>query len=828
MALNNASRRIRRTAMAGLLALVLSVLPMLHQRSLAENATVGTVPGSGWELRILHASDQEAGKKALLDIVGMVAVMDQLNQQPYANTLKLTSGDLFIAGPFLNASRFLYSNTQQYLGDPDAAMNPLALAPGLADIMINNKLGWQAAAIGNHEFDLTQVTADGLKDENFFEQIAARPDIRNYDGKGVGTDAGSYTVKGAGIGADGYPGARFPYLSVNLDFNSFKVRTGGQHKTIFDAYGLADHTAAPVAAAPNSLARSTIIAVGTSRVGVIGATTPFLPDIAGGLGREAMLPNSYAPISTPADRQAQILRELIAPEVDKLHQQGVNKIVLMTHLQDSAIEQELSQQLVDNGVDVDIVIGGGSHKLMGPADAQARQMLRGANQSSVVARKGDQIQPALVPYPETFINAKRSAKLYYVNSGSNYEYLNQLVVRFDEQGNLIDYDQANSRPWRTDGFGVSEMLHKPEWQKLSTTDQISAIKRYIQATSKSQDLRDAIDILAAVEAHINSLDQTQYGFTTKWLNGNRADIRSRETNLGNLVADAMLWYAQQVVKGGSVDGAIQSIDVAFVNGGGIRDSIGTEQLGADDKIHRAPPEANPLLGKQEGEVSRLDILNSLRFDNFLTIGTIPVEQLKRSIEAMIAKPNAGAFGQISGFSFAYRPGSETGGKPVVSEIWLTKPQLRRDGRIDGSTQQQQQVRLLYSEKNGFVTPGERLGLVTINYLAEGAEGQGQAQLTQNIQTPYWLGEVGDPAKWPPSTRPQRIRTAPPLLATNLAKRDLRFGSYRDALAAYLEVNHNSSSDNPFAVADPLADPAIRPTRIRLTAVSAPAVNVPAS
>ena len=49
----------------------------------------GEVQQPTWELRIIHTSDQEAGKKALLDIPGMIAVMDQLDRLPYPNTLKV-------------------------------------------------------------------------------------------------------------------------------------------------------------------------------------------------------------------------------------------------------------------------------------------------------------------------------------------------------------------------------------------------------------------------------------------------------------------------------------------------------------------------------------------------------------------------------------------------------------------------------------------------------------------------------------------------------------------------------------------------------------------
>ena len=88
-------------------------------------------------LQILHTADQEAGLPAIEDAVNFSAVLNAL-EDDFENTLKLTSGDLFIAGPFLNTSRDVYSEGE----------------PGIADILINNALGFEAATIGNHEFDL--------------------------------------------------------------------------------------------------------------------------------------------------------------------------------------------------------------------------------------------------------------------------------------------------------------------------------------------------------------------------------------------------------------------------------------------------------------------------------------------------------------------------------------------------------------------------------------------------------------------------------------------------------------------------------------------------
>jgi 2',3'-cyclic-nucleotide 2'-phosphodiesterase (5'-nucleotidase family) len=774
-----------------------------------------------WELRIIHTSDQEAGKKALIDIPALVAVMEHLDGLPYPNTLKLTSGDLLIAGPFMNASQFLYSNPQafQNLKPHQRSLEPLAMRPGIADMIINSNLGWQAAVIGNHEFDGIAQPGGVLNKGNFFELIGKDPQLRNYEGKGIGADAKSYRQQGAGIGREGYLGATFPYLSVNLDFDSFKANREGQ--SIFTAYGLKDQTKSPERASANSLARSTIIPVGRESIGVIGATTPFLPDIVGGLDPNNMLTGSYRSKEATAAEQAAVLRPLIKQEVDALQQRGINKIVLMTHLQDSAIEEELTRQLLQHNIGVDVVIGGGSHKVMGPANGAQLGLLRGLDQSSVLdaeAKARGEVVPALVPYPKQFTAADKQATIYYVNGGSNYEYLNQLIVRFDKEGRIVNHDPRNSRPWKTDGDAVSALLGHQDWRRLPAGERTQKISSHILKTSKNAGHRNAVATVNAVKAYIDGLDAVQYGLSKVWLNGNNGDIRSRETNLGNLVADSLLWYGQTLKTNNPNLTDIKSIDVAFINGGGIRDMIGTEQVMPDESVHRNPPEANPILNKQEGEISKLDLLNSLRFDNTLSIGTITTSQLKRSAEAMVAEARHGGFGQISGFRFSYDPNRPRGERVISMD--LTRPRRLPDGRIDGSTQQQDLVRPLV--RNGEVLrPDEELGVVTITYLAEGGDGQGGAQLSQNMRNVRWIGAAGDAATWQAAGQPKprllQATEAPTSISAGLNQRELGFGSYRDALGAYLTANHaGGAAGNPFAVAD--ADDAGRPNAVRILVV----------
>jgi 2',3'-cyclic-nucleotide 2'-phosphodiesterase (5'-nucleotidase family) len=116
--------------------------------------------------------------------------------------------------------------------------------------------------------------------------------------------------------------------------------------------------------------------------------------------------------------QAERLARNIQPAVEQLKSQGVNKIILMTHLQEAVIEQTLAQSQL---TDVDVIIGGGSHRVMADAGTPLRQ-------------DETQVPPEqLQPYPQVFQN-QSGQTVYYVNTGANYRYLSRLIAEFDDNG----------------------------------------------------------------------------------------------------------------------------------------------------------------------------------------------------------------------------------------------------------------------------------------------------------------------------------------------------------------------------------------------------------
>lgn len=654
-------------------------------------------------LQLLHASDQEAGIPALQDAIGLSAVMNAL-QDDYANTLKLTSGDLFIAGPFFNASSDIY--------DLSTTGRPAA-QPGIADILIQNELGWNIAAIGNHEFDAGDTT--------FLSLLAPNANLVNG------------ALGGAGIGTGGYLGTLFPYLSNNLDFSGVALPTG---VTVVPNGG------PPL---PNTITGSVITEVNGERIGVLGAVTPYLPTIAN-IGRVRMKTAAGITAATPIAQQVDTLVANLQPEVQNLVAAGINKIVLMTHLQEAEIEQALAQRLANLGVPVDIHIGGGSHRVI-------------ANETTVPPLRIDETQQLdgklLQPYPQAFTSGSNT--VYYVNTGSNYRYLSRLVANFDETGRITSIG-SDSGTYGTDLAGVDRVYS----DSITTFDQVRAVAD-----------PELVAIVDGVGQYVNRLDASIYGQTDVFLNGIRGDVRTQETNLGNLTADANDFYAEKYLKqyGDALLPGFNAIDISFKNGGGIRDIIGLSFVaGGGGELVQLPPAANPSVGKQEGDVSQLDISNSLRFNNSLSVGTITAAGLYETAEHMVAGVErvAGQFGQIGGFRFSFdptapartatTPGQRIQNLAIVDDSGNVKDVVVERGRLVGD-------------------PNRSFSVVTLGFLATG--GDSYPTVLQNVVS---LSNFEEP--------------------NTLGQANLTSGSEQDALAEYLLANFNRDrGQSPYNAAD---------------------------
>ncbi|GAB4578363.1 MAG: hypothetical protein Fur0022_10980 [Anaerolineales bacterium] len=540
--------------------------------------------GPAFTLQLLHASDLEAGVEALEDAPRFSSVVNALRDAYPTQTLLLSSGDNYIPGPFFNAG-----------ADPSLATLLGAVGVGRADIAIMNAIGFDASALGNHEFDLGPAAIQSL------------------------------------IGASGaWPGAQFPYLSSNLDFSAEPTLAG---------FVVSD----TLPAAPNSIAASVVISVSGEYIGVVGATTPDLGSIS------SPGPNIVISPEDPDDMPA--LAAIIQAQVDALTGMGVNKIILVTHLQQLSNELELAPLLAD----VDIIISGGSDTLL--AD------------SNDYLREGD---VAAGPYP--ILTQTLSAEpVLIVSTDGNYRYVGRLVADFDANGLLITgtlSDTLNGA-FATDDQGVTNTGSLPADSTV-------------------------ISITQAISEVIAAKDGNWFGFTSEYLNGNRGSVRTEETNLGNLTADANLYVAQEYDP---------SVLVSVKNGGGIRAPIGDVDAETGDLI---PPLGNAF--KPDGAISQLDIENSLRFNNSLTLLTLTAEELLQVVEHAVAATAPGAtpgqFGQFSGLSFSFDPNAPANDRvmslAIKNAAGQTLDVIAENGALVGD-------------------PARLIRIVTLGFLADGGD-----------------------------------------------------------------------------------------------------------
>lgn len=151
-----------------------------------------------------------------------------------------------------------------------------------------------------------------------------------------------------------------------------------------------------------------------------------------------------------------------------------------------------------------------------------------------------------------------------------------------------------------------------------TMDEITALGVTPDAT--------VADRAAAIQAEIDADYGTVFAKTEVNLEGEKADVRTRETNLGDLIADAMLWQAGQ-------DNA--EVDAAVTNGGGIRASIAA------------------------GDITKKDINTVLPFGNTLYVVEVTGAELLEALEASTyCTPEAvGAFPQVAGIQFTINTGA---------------------------------------------------------------------------------------------------------------------------------------------------------------------------
>jgi 2',3'-cyclic-nucleotide 2'-phosphodiesterase (5'-nucleotidase family) len=560
-----------------------------------------------YRLQLLHFADGEAGLLASDTAPNLAALVDAFDDD-FANTLILAGGDNYIPGPFFAAGT----------DSSVAATHNKGNNPGAADIEIHNRIGVQASTIGNHEFDFGT---------NTFSDI-------------VGD-------------------AEFPYLSANLDFSADSAISGRFLETVGTG-GLED-----AATLARRIVPSAVVNSGGEQIGLVGATTQIVETISSTGNVEV---EGFAEGTETNDMV--LLAAQLQPVIDDLIAQGVNKIIVMAHLQQIALEQELATLLRG----VDIILAAGSNTRLGDDTDEA------------VAFPGHAADFA-GPYPIVTTGADGGTTLI-VNTDNEYTYLGRLVVDFDAEGNVIvdSLDEDITGAYASTDANVAAAWGVDE----ADLDTIA----FADGTKGAE----VAEITDAVQAVIEDQDGNVFGFTEVYLEGERNLVRNQETNLGNLSADANKVAGEGALGGGTLVASLK-------NGGGIRTAIGSVDVVTGEKN---PPLANPAAGKPEFGISELDVSNSLRFNNLLMVFDTTAAGLKAILEHGVAVLGGqGRFPQIGGIAFGFDPDLAAGSR--ITNI----------SAIDENG-----VVIARIVENGVVSADApaTISVVTLNFLANGGDG----------------------------------------------------------------------------------------------------------
>ncbi|MEQ6903437.1 bifunctional metallophosphatase/5'-nucleotidase [Nocardioides sp. YIM 152588] len=467
-------------------------------------------------LTVLHNNDGESklinapGQEDFGGIARFASVVEQERAEAVKGKGKrgvvlLSSGDNYLAGPEFNAS--LSKGAPYY--------DSLGLA----------RIGYDAFALGNHEFDFGPENL-----ATFITSFGKRPP---------------------------------KFVSANLDF-----------------------TAEPSLQAlveQRTIVKRRVVWEKGERIGIVGATTPALASISSPGGVEVL----------------QDVAGIVQGQVDKLTGKGVDKIILISHLQ--SVEEDRALVPMLSGVDVAIA-GGGDELLANEGDP-----LVPGDAISTDPATGEPLS-----YPLTATGGD-GATVPIVTTAGDYKYLGKLVVKFDKDGNVTSVGDE-SGPVRVSG--VEDDAVTPD--------------AWIQA-----------NVVDPVQAYVDDLAANVIGSSEVALEGRRdPGVRSEETNLGNLMADSLLWTAQQKAAEYGMDAPV----IGLQNGGGIRN--------------------NSLI--PAGPITELNTFQIAAFSNFVSIvPDFPRAQLLELLENAVSKmPVAdGRFAQVAGFSFTY----DLTGTPMVIE-----------------------------------------------------------------------------------------------------------------------------------------------------------------
>ncbi|MDD9726356.1 bifunctional metallophosphatase/5'-nucleotidase [Roseovarius sp. SK2] len=294
--------------------------------------------------------------------------------------------------------------------------------------------------------------------------------------------------------------------------------------------------------------KSTVIERDGEKIGLIGLTPQDTDELAS--------PGPNIIFTPPADA--------VQHEVDKLTEQGVDKIIVLSHS-----GYGVDQHVAETTTGVDVIVGGHSNTYLSNNDPDAAG-----------------------PYP-TMVGDTAIVQAYAYG-----KFLGRLDVVFNDAGE------------------VTSATGNPLIMDAAVAEDAEIVSRIQEAAKPLDEIRNKV-VAEAADA----------------ISGDRDACRAGECAMGNAVAEAMLARV-----------ADQGVEIALMNGGGVRASI------------------------DAGPITMGEVLTVLPFQNTLSTFRIDGATLKEALENGVSQfgEGAGRFPQVAGMTFVFDSSAEVGSR--ITEV----------------------------------------------------------------------------------------------------------------------------------------------------------------
>ena len=539
----------------------LTVAALVAPMSLA-NAYMFTDTGTGATLTILHNND---GESALLPEQTYTLPQGKLvygSAAAFSTVMKREIKSARNAGNSvvsLYAGDSFLASKNLICSEPADNTSTIPVYDGLAQSM----MPYDAHILGNHEFDygtgFLKRYIDSFTQKNRYQFLSGNMDFS------ANADLSSLAVKKGPILRSMHSGKRVGESYVHKDYKTGAV------------------------------------------FGVVSAVTPLLRTISSpGTAK-------VTTIDIPATAA------LINKQVEALEEQGINKIILVSHLQGVAYDKEIVALLKN----VDVAVAGGGDDLLTSSDvAETIQLIPG--ESKPVGK-----------YP-LMVKDANGVDVPLITTKGNYNYLGRFDISFDAKGKVTSYNKTTSYPRRVVPASAVATA-------LGVTDAVKPDQRIVDAVEKP--------LNACLTGFAKSIASTQVVFATDRGSATVLGVRTAETNGGNLVADSFVHaYAGRAASVGLPAASTANPVVSVQNGGGIRQGGGTTL---------------PISGAV-GAINRGNTFDLLPFDNRLVaVTSVSAADLKEIFERSCAVSTSGG-GQFLQFSGMKVTCSRTGTAIVIS------------------------------------------------------------------------------------------------------------------------------------------------------------------